>query len=442
MTPTKDDPIAIVGMAVEAPGGIETLTEFWSALAESRELISPFPRDRGWPLDRVLTLDRTEGWSPVRDAGGFLSSAAEFDATFFGITPREAVAMDPQQRVAMRVAWRALEHAGINPGMLAGDSGGCWMGVSGTEYGPRADDITEYTGYRATGTALGAVAGRISHSLGLIGPSISVDTACASSLTALHQAASAIRGGECDWALAGAVCVMGSPAAFLEFAKNNALASDGHCRSYAASATGTLWGEGAGVFVLERLSRAEELGHRVFGTLCGSRINHNGKGAPLAVPDSAAQERLIRDALTVADLAPEAIGLIEGHGTGTPIGDPVELAALARTYGAAARADAGPALGSVKSNAGHAQAASGILGLIKVLLCGAYGYIVPSLWADDPTTELDWSTTKLRLATKYEPWEPVDGVRYGAVSSFGVAGTNAHVIVGIPADLEEEFTDA
>ncbi|RDI64571.1 beta-ketoacyl [acyl carrier protein] synthase domain-containing protein [Nocardia pseudobrasiliensis] len=435
MTTPADDPIVVSGMAIEAPGGIETPDGFWSALAAGRELIGPFPRDREWPVDRLLSLHRREGWSRVRDAGGFLDGATEFDPMFFGITPREAVAMDPQQRVAMRVAWRALEHAGINPGLLDGAEVGCYMGVSIAEYGPRAAAVTEFSGYRATGSALGAVAGRISHGLGLIGPSLSVDTACASALSALHLAANAIRGGECDWALAGGVCVMGSPAAFFEFSKNNALATDGHCRAYAADATGTLWGEGAGVVVLERESRARELGHRVYGRLLASGINHNGKGAPLAVPSAAAQRRLINRTLAAAGIPADRVGLIEGHGTGTPVGDPLELAALAQVYGAPERTN-GPLLGSVKSNAGHAQAASGVLGLIKVLLCGLHGQIAPSLFADNPTDAVDWEATSLRLATELTTWDPADGVRYGAVSSFGVAGTNAHAVVAMPVAEE------
>lgn len=431
MTSTIDDPIAVVGIGVEAPGGIETPAELWTALAGSRELIGPFPRDREWPVTQLLELGTIDGWSEVPDAGGFLSAATEFDPLFFGVSPREAVAMDPQQRVAMRVAWRALEHAGINPAALAGDGAGCWMGVSVMEYGPRIAGVNEYSGYRATGASLSGVAGRISHSIGLTGPSISVDTACSSSLTAVHQAAAAIRGGECEWALAGAVCVMGTPHAFFEFSKNSALAVDGHCRSYAADATGTLWGEGAGVLVLEPESRARALGHRVYGHLLGSRVNHNGKGAPIAVPSVEAQIQVIRDALAVSGIEPDLVGLIEGHGTGTPAGDPRELAALSRTYGGARQGSA-PLLGSVKSNMGHAQAAAGILGMIKVLLCGRYGHIVPSLWADNPTTALDWSATGLRLATHYQPWEPIDGVRYAAVSSFGVTGTNAHAIVAMP----------
>ncbi|WP_019931180.1 polyketide synthase [Nocardia sp. BMG111209] len=441
MTGGDHDPIVIVGTAVEAPGGVETLEDFWTALAGGQELIGPFPRDREWPLAQLLSLHETEGWRRVRDAGGFLDGATEFDAQFFGITPREAAAMDPQQRVGMRVAWRALENAGLNPGDLDGAEAGCYMGASFTEYGPPSAAVNEHSGYRATGTALGAVAGRISHGLGLIGPSLTVDTACASSLSALHLAVGAVRGGECDWALAGGVCVMGSPAAFFEFAKNNALAADGHCRAYAGDATGTLWGEGAAVVVLERESRARALGHLIHGRVLATGINHNGKGAPLAVPSAAAQQRLIERTVAAAGIPVDAIELIEGHGTGTPVGDPLELTALATVYGAPGRSR-GPLLGSVKSNIGHAQAASGMLGLIKVLLCGQHGQIAPSLHAGTPTDAVRWSDTSLRLATELTDWQPVDGLRYAAVSSFGVAGTNAHAIVAMPTGVGREQEEA
>ena len=428
------DPIVISGMAVEAPGGVDTLAGFWSVLADSREMIGPFPRDRNWPIRELRALGRRDGWTNVCDAGGFLATATEFDPQFFGVSPREALAMDPQQRVGMRLAWRALENAGINPGTLAGTDVGCYMGVSISEYGPHAGEVNEYTGHRVTGTALGAVAGRISHSLGLLGPSVSVDTACASSLTALHMAANAVRDDECDWALAGAVCVMGSPAAFFEFSKNNGLSTDGHCRSYADDTTGALWGEGAGVVVVERESRARRLGHRIYGQVLATRINHNGRGQPLIVPRTDAQERLVRKTLATAGIDAADVDLIEGHGTGTPLGDPLELVALQTTYGAGG---GDPKVGSLKSNFGHAQAASGILGLIKLLLCGDRGYIAPSLFADNPTTKVDWSSSSLRLAQKLEYWKPKRGKRIGAVSSFGVAGTNAHAIIAMPVSAEE-----
>lgn len=427
-----DDPIVITGMAVHAPGGVETLGQYWAALSEGRDLLGPFPRDRGWPIERVLSLGQADGWSAVCDAGGFLDTATEFDPRFFGITPREAIAMDPQQRVALQVAWCALENAGINPATIDGTDVGCYLGASDTEYGPHAGEMNDLTGYRATGRALGAVAGRISNCLGLGGPAIVVDTACASSLAAVHLAAAAIRGGDCEWALAGAVCVMGSPGAFFEFSKNNALSADGTCRPYSADATGTLWGEGAGVLVLETESRARRLGHRIYGRILATRVNHNGGGAPLAVPSSAAQERLIRKTVAASGIPADLVGMIEGHGTGTAVGDPLELTALSSVYGSS-----GARLGSVKSNLGHAQAAAGILGLIKVLLSGLHGYIAPTRFADNPTTAVDWSESGLRLAAKLEYWQPHDGMRYGAISSFGVSGTNAHALLAIPA-VEQE----
>ncbi|WP_280266166.1 polyketide synthase [Nocardia wallacei] len=426
------DPVVVAGMAIEAPGGIETLSAYWDALAQGSDLIGPFPRDRGWPIEQLLTLDRNEGWGKVSDAGGFVSGAAEFDPAFFGITPREAVVMDPQQRVALRVAWRALENAGINPATIDGTEVGCYMGASVTEYGPHAAAVTDCVGYRATGSAMGAVAGRISNCLDLTGPSVVVDTACASSLSAVHLAANAIRGGECEWALAGAACVMGSPGAFFEFSKNNALAPDGQCRPYSDDAAGTLWGEGVGVLVLERESRAREHGHRVYGRILGSAVNHNGRGGPIAVPSTPAQEQVIRRAVRAAGIAPELVGMIEGHGTATTVGDPIELAALQSIYG-----HSNALLGSVKSNLGHAQAASGILGLIKLLLSGFHGQIPPTRFADRPASTVDWESSTLRLAAELRDWAPHEGVRYGAVSSFGVSGTNSHAIVAMPVAEEE-----
>lgn len=431
---TEQDPVVVAGMAVAAPGGVDTLGGYWAALAESRDLTGPFPRDRGWKLAELLRLGDRPGWGAVADAGGFLTDAGVFDAAFFGITPREAIAMDPQQRVALKVAWRALENAGIDPASLAGSEAGVYMGASHTDYGPHPAEVNEHTGYRATGAAYGAVPGRISHALGLTGPSIHTDTACASSLTAIHLAANAIRAGECEWALAGAVCVLGSPAGFYEFAKAGALTPDGRCMPYSADANGTLWGEGAGVVVLERESRARAEGHRVYGRLLATRVNHNGAGAPIAVPSSAAQERLIRATLAAAGIPAGHVAMIEGHGTGTAVGDPLELDALTAVYGTGGSAEDGPLLGSVKSNLGHAQAAAGMLGLIKVLLSGLHGAIAPTRYADNPTPRVDWDATSLRLAAKLRPWTPIDGVRYGAVSSFGVAGTNAHAIVAMPEE--------
>ena len=427
--PGSPDPVVIAGIGVEAPGGLDTPSEVWSALAESRELISTFPRDRGWPIDDLLSVSRLDGWGRVCDAGGFLSTAADFDPVFFGVTQREAVAMHPQQRVAMRVAWKALENAGVNPSSLEGTEGGCFIGMSMSEYGSHTAVADAYTGHRIVGLGQLGAAGRISHCLGLRGPSMCVDSACASSLTALQLAVSAVRADECDWALAGAACVMGAPTAFYEFAKLNALSNDGHCRAFSDDLTGTLWAEGAAVVLVERESRARQLGHRVYARVLAIRTNHNGKGMPILVPRVQAQQQLINKTLDAAGIDPADIGMIEGHGTATPMGDPLELMALFKTYGAAGSK---ALLGSIKSNMGHAQAAAGMLGLVKVLLAGQHGYIPPTLFSDNPSTRVNWEQTDLRLATKLHPWEPTSGARYGAVSSFGAGGANAHAIIAMP----------
>ncbi|WP_204081247.1 polyketide synthase [Mycobacterium riyadhense] len=431
---SPSDPVVISGIAVEAPGGIDTPAALWSALAESRELITPFPRDRGWPVEDLLSVSELDGWGPVCDAGGFLDDATKFDPPFFGITHREALMMHPQQRVAMRVAWKALENSGINPATLEGEFVGCFVGMSPMEYGPRAAVADAYSGHRIASLGQLGGAARISHSLGLTGPSISLDTACASSLTALHLAAMAVAMDECEWALAGGVCVMGSPGAFYEFARLNALSDDGHCRAYADDASGTVWGEGAGMMVVERESRARQFGHPIYGRILAIRTNHNGKGKPILVPRVRAQEQVVRKTLDVAEIDPADVGMIEGHGTGTLAGDPVELLALFKTYGAAGSE---ALVGSIKSNMGHPQAASGILGLIKLLLAGQHGQIPPTLFSDNPTKMLDWDLTGLRLATKLHDWPAKDGLRYGAASSFGAGGANAHAIIAMPASSRE-----
>jgi mycobactin polyketide synthetase MbtC len=430
-----NDPIVISGMAVEAPGGIDSPGGLWSALTESRELLGPFPRDRGWPIDHLLSASRVaDGWRQVCDSGGFLDGAATFDPPFFGLTPHEAMVMHPQQRVAMRVGWKALENAGINPGTLEGSEVGCFVGMSMSEYGSRTAVADEYTGFRTVGLGQLGGAGRISHCLGLVGPSISIDSACASSLTAVQLAANAVQMDECDWALAGAACVLGAPGAFYEFSRLHALSADGHCQAYSDDATGTVWGEGAGMVVVERESRARQLGHRIYGRILAIRTNHNGKGKPILVPRMRAQAQVVSKTLDAAGIDPADVGMIEGHGTATLAGDPQELNALFKTYGAAGSE---ALLGSIKSNVGHAQAASGMLGLIKLLLAGQHGHIPPTLFSDNPTKTVDWDLTGMRLATRLHPWEPKDGVRYGAASSFGAGGANAHAVIAMPASSGE-----
>ncbi|MET7398178.1 polyketide synthase [Dactylosporangium sp. NPDC005572] len=437
--PIGDDDVVVVGMAVEAPGGVSTPEQFWQVLADGRETIGPMPTDRGWDLELLASLGDREGWSAVPDAGGFLDGAADFDPGFFGISPREAVAMDPQQRVGLRVAWRALENAGINPETAAGTDMGCFMGAMINDYGPSMASINDHNGYLLGGTSLSAIAGRISHNLGAMGPSLTVDTGCAASLSAVHVACNAIRLGECETALAGGVTVMGSELMFVEFAKNGALSADGHCRPYCESGGGTVWAEGAGVLVLETAAHARRSGHRILGRILASTNNHNGAGAPMTVPGQTGQQRLIDKTVAAAGIDPSTVGLIEGHGTGTAVGDPIELAALSATYGAAAAA-AGRRirLGSAKSNLGHTQAAAGVIGLIKLLLCGRFGRYAPTLWAETPATWMDWDASGLELSAKCEPWDALDGQRVGAVSAFGIGGSNTHLIVTMPAGAEDD----
>ena len=428
---TADDPIVIVGMALEAPGGVDTADTYWSLLSEQREALSPFPTDRGWPIREMLDGSHRDGFKRIHDSGGFLSAAATFDPEFFGISPREAVAMDPQQRVSLRIAWRALENAGINPDDLAGHDVGCFVGASDTRYGPDMTEFSTHSGHLMSGTAMGVISGRIAYTLALAGPAMTVDTSCSSALTAFHLAVGSLRDGDCDLALAGGVCVMGSPGYFVEFSRQHALSDDGHCRPYSAHASGTVWSEGAGMFVLQRRSAALRDGRRILAELLSSVVNQDGRSVGLTAPSGAAQERLFRRAMERAGVGPDDIDVIEGHGTGTRLGDRTELNSLARTYGAGTPGR-GALLGSVKSNVGHTQAAAGALGLAKMLTAADHATVPPTLHVDERSTEIDWDGQGLQLADKLTPWPARDGRRLAAVSAFGMSGTNAHVIVSIP----------
>ncbi len=432
---SDNDPVVIVGLAVEAPGGVETADDFWALLSEQREGLDPFPTDRGWALGELFEGSLREGFKPIRNLGGFLATATTFDPEFFRISPREAMAMDPQQRVALRLAWRSVENSGINPDDLAGHDVGCYVGASALEYGPGLCEFSHHSGHLISGTSLGVISGRIAYTLGLAGPALTVDTSCSSALTAFHTAVQAIRAGDCDLALAGGVCVMGTPGYFVEFSKQHALSDDGHCRPYSAHASGTVWAEGAAMFVLQRRSGAKANGRRILADVRASCLNSDGRSNGLTAPSGGAQLRLFRRALAQAGVEPADVGMVEGHGTGTRLGDRAELVSLAAGYGTAP-AGRGPLLGSVKSNVGHAQAAAGALGLVKVILAGEHAAIPPTLHVDEPSHEIDWETQGLRLADKLTPWPALDGWRTAAVSAFGMSGTNAHVIVSMPAGDE------
>ncbi len=426
------DPVVIVGMAVEAPGGVDTAADYWALLSQQREALGRFPLDRGWPVRDLIDGSRRDGFKEIHDSGGFLTGASTFDPGFFGISPREATAMDPQQRVALRVSWRAVENSGINPDDLAGHDVGCYVGASVTGYGPDMAEFSSYSGHLITGTALGVISGRIAYTLGLAGPALTVDASCASALAAFHVAVQSVRAGDCDMALAGGVCVMGSPGFFVEFSKQHALSDDGHCRPYSAQASGTVWAEGAAMFVLQRKSAALRNNRPIVAEIRASAINQDGRGAGLTAPSGAAQVRLFRRAIAQAGVRPQQVAMIEGHGTGTQLGDRIELQSLAQTYGDS-EPGAGPLLGSVKSNVGHAQAAAGALGLAKVLVSASQGAVPPTLHVAEASREIGWDSQGLRLAQTLTPWPAVQGQRIAAVSAFGMSGTNAHVIVSVPA---------
>lgn len=427
-----DDPVVIVGMALEAPGGVDSADSYWSLLSDQREALGPFPTDRGWSLRDLFDGSRRDGFKQIHDLGGFLVDGASFDPEFFGISPREAVAMDPQQRVALRLAWRALENSGINPDDLAGHDAGCYIGASTLEYGPALSEFSQHSGHLITGTSLGVISGRIAYTLDLAGPALTVDTSCSSALAAFHTAVQALHSGDCDIAITGGVAVMGTPGYFVEFSKQHALSDDGHCRAYSAHASGTVWAEGAGLFVLQRRSRALADGRQVLAEVRATAVNQDGRTTGLTAPSETAQARLFRRALDRAGLQPSEVGLIEGHGTGTRLGDRTELRSLVSTYGAT-EPGRGALLGSVKSNIGHAQAAAGAMGLAKVLVAAQHATVPPTLHADDPSREIDWESQGLRLAEKLTPWPAINGRRTAAVSAFGMSGTNTHVIVSMPA---------
>ncbi|WAN69216.1 SDR family NAD(P)-dependent oxidoreductase [Moorena producens JHB] len=422
--------IAIIGMGCRFPGGADNPESFWTLLSQGINAISEIPSER-WNIDQYYDPNPETPGKMYTRYGGFVGQLQEFDSHFFNIAPIEAISLDPQQRLLLEVSWEALEHAAIAPQQLAKTQTGVFMGICSNDYGQglTSRDVKEIDAYLATGNAHSTATGRLSHFLGLTGPSLAVDTACSSSLVSVHLACASLRNRECNLALAGGVNRIISPENSINFSRARMLSPDGRCKTFDAGADGFVRGEGCGVVVLKRLSDAVADRDKILAVIRGTAINQDGHTSGLTVPNGPAQESVIRQALTNGGVQPEQVSYIEAHGTGTSLGDPIEVTALGNVFRESHSSQQPMIIGSVKTNIGHLEAAAGIAGLIKVVLQLQHQQIAPHLHFDQPNPYINWEQLPVLVPTDGTPWEIEDKPRLAGLSSFGFSGTNAHVIL-------------
>ncbi|KUI37408.1 polyketide synthase [Mycobacterium sp. IS-1496] len=440
-----DDPIAIVAVSCRFPGAPDP-EAFWEVLAGGVDAIREVPEDR-FDIDEFYDPDPDAAGKTYTRFGGFLDGIDGFDPEFFGISPREAVWIEPQQRLMLETVWEGLERAGYSPADLRGSRTGVFVGVAANEYAHllSSESIEKIEPHFITGNALNAISGRVAFALGLEGPAVAVDTACSSALVAVHQAVQALHSGDCDLALAGGVNVLLSPVTVVAASRARMLSPVGRCKTFDASADGYVRSEGCGVLVLKRLSDAVRDGDRVCAVIPGSAVNQDGASSGLTVPNGGAQQRLIGTALARAGLTGADVDYLEAHGTGTPLGDPIEVQAAAAAYGASREPGRPLLMGSVKSNIGHLESASGAAGLIKVVLSLQHGVLPQSLHFDTPSPHIPWDSLPVRVVDEAVPWQANGRPRRAGVSSFGFTGTNAHVLIEeapqAPVTVDEEPGD-